>query len=125
MITFRGSVITMPRMTMYEQAFEVVSVERTETGVWSVAGRAYVDIEVGDVLGTSEADGTRGKVVAIVTYGRGIDLLSAGMTGMLTLEGDLSLAVDGRAQHAPGGSSSRKRQLVLFVLLAIPARSAV
>ena len=74
---------------MYDQAFEVVSLERTDAGLWSVGGRAYVDITVGDILETAGTGGSKVKVVRIVTYGRTTDLLSKMMTGTLIVEGEI------------------------------------
>ncbi|SLK00928.1 hypothetical protein SAMN06272721_103198 [Arthrobacter sp. P2b] len=74
---------------MCEQAFEVVSIKRTDDGHWCVAGRAYLDVNLGDALETSSTGGAKVKVVGIVTYGRGTDLLSGMMTGELILEGEI------------------------------------
>jgi hypothetical protein len=74
---------------MSEQVFEVAQVERTDDGRWSVGGRAYLDVAVGDVLETSSMGGATVKVVGIVTYRKTTDLLNAMMTGTLTVEGDI------------------------------------
>ncbi|WP_050725657.1 hypothetical protein [Vulgatibacter incomptus] len=74
---------------MYEQAFEVASLERTDGGQWSVGGRAHLDVALGDVLETSVTGGGRVLVVGLATYGRTTDLLSKMMTGTLIVEGEI------------------------------------
>ena len=73
---------------MSEQAFEVISVERADLRRWSIAGRAYLDVNLGDTLDTSEEGASEVTVVGIIAYGKATDLLSKMMTGTLIVEGD-------------------------------------
>lgn len=54
-----------------------------------MAGRAYVDIWLGDTLETTSVGGEQIRVVGVVTYRKTLVLLSTMMTGTLTVEGDL------------------------------------
>jgi hypothetical protein len=57
------------------------------SGRWSVRGRAYADVSVGDMLVTSPDADQVFRVEQIMSYGRSTDLLSQMMTGTLILSG--------------------------------------
>ncbi|NOT09809.1 MAG: hypothetical protein HOP28_16575 [Gemmatimonadales bacterium] len=78
-------------MTMTREAFEVAAATQEGPRAWQVAGRAYQDIHLHDVLATAAAPDEGLRVVRIVTYNKSTDLLSAMMTGTVTLHGDLRL----------------------------------
>jgi hypothetical protein len=94
-----------------ENAFEVDEASPITTNRWQVKGRASRQIEVGDTLFGAvgrtyefiikpdrvdsilhEPEGGPTlypfQIVAILTYGRELDLLGRGMTGTITLEGE-------------------------------------
>ncbi len=76
---------------MGTEAFEIATTQQVGSRKWLLGGRAYVDIKLRDTLTTSSARDQSLRVVEIVTYGKTTDLLSAMMTGRLTLEGELQL----------------------------------
>ena len=76
---------------MGTQVFAVASTAETGPDAWSVSGRAYEDVRLGDRLADTPAGPTRLRVVAIFSYGKPTDLLSKMMTGTLHLTGQLSI----------------------------------
>ena len=81
---------------MTTTVFSVVSINRNEPDEWIVAGRAYEDVKIGDLLSDSQGKTPCFRVVAIKTYGRNTDLLSKTMTGSLYLAGDFELEAESR-----------------------------
>ncbi|SRR5579871_1978904 len=94
-----------------ENAFEIDEATPITANQWQVKGRASLQLEVGDTIFGAvgrtyefiirpdrvdsilhEPEGGPKlypfQIVGILTYGRELDLLGRGMTGMLTLEGD-------------------------------------
>lgn len=71
------------------EAYEFKYIWRT---FWFVPGRVYgVDLHVDDVLSplvvqSATISTLKFRIVAIETYGRALDLLSAGMSGQLILQ---------------------------------------
>lgn len=69
---------------MSECSFRIESALFIEkSGRWSLRGRAYADVRVGDVLSVSANSSQTWRVEEIETYGRKTDLLSLMMTGTL------------------------------------------
>ncbi|MBD1930314.1 MULTISPECIES: hypothetical protein [Cyanophyceae] len=87
-----------------EVVFRIEAVISAEPNCWHVAGRAYANITVGDIVLaqldpiSNNGDFTYLTVIAISTYGRSIDRLDRMLTGMLTVKGseetDLSMVPD-------------------------------
>jgi hypothetical protein len=69
--------------------FEVVEAQSVQAGRgesgnarWVLRGRAHVDLKIGDTLDFGQG---QVKIESIRAYGKGADLLSAMMTGELTV----------------------------------------
>ncbi len=73
------------------EAFEIATYQQIGHDKWLVSGRAYIDVNLNDRL-TTLLDSHQGLlVIEIETYHKSTDILSAMMTGTLTLEGELHI----------------------------------
>lgn len=81
------------------EAFLIVRIDHVEGGLIAASGRAYRDLQIGDILegrvsGPDEAEpSAEFTIVGISTYGRPVQSLGMMLTGVLLLRG--------RDGHAP------------------------
>jgi hypothetical protein len=94
-----GSINSEVSMTMATAVLFIVSMDRNESDEWVVAGRAYEDVKIGDLLSDSRDKTPCLRVVAIESYGRNTDLLSKMMTGSLYLVGSCELEAEPRGTN--------------------------
>jgi hypothetical protein len=74
-----------------QDVFEVAEVAQGKDGTWTVLGRAYEDLKIGDLVyplahdARDGAEQTPFEIVGIVTYGVEMAFLSRALTGQLTI----------------------------------------